>query len=104
MASGRWSNNGGGLRAIFCDGFRASFGAVPFSRLDALSIAGLASSGDMLEARESPLWPFGVAEALRSSLFNLIPLGLGRSSIPSPTTVPEARRLPSMATKRGAQI
>jgi hypothetical protein len=102
VASGRWSNSGGGLLAIFCDGFRDSFGAVPFSGIGALSAADFASSGDMLGARESGREPFGVREALLSSFFNLTPLDFGLSSVPDPATVPDGRLLPSMAAAERA--
>jgi hypothetical protein len=82
---------------------RDSFGAVPFSGVDALSAADLASSSDMLDAGEAILTPFGAGESPMSSFFNLTPLGFGRSSSPGPAVVPGARLLPSMTTKRGAQ-
>ena len=96
MESGRWSNSGGGLRDIFCKGFRESFDAVLFSGVGALSAADFASSGDMLEDREGTLAPLGAVEPLLSSRFTLMPLGFCFSSIPSPADVPEARLLPSM--------
>jgi hypothetical protein len=96
VASGRWPNSGGGLRDIFCEGFRDSFGAVPFSGVGALSAADFASSGDMLEAREEALAPLGALEPLLSSRFNLMPLGFCFSSVASPAAAPEARLLPSM--------
>jgi hypothetical protein len=102
VASGRWSNNGGGLRDSFCDDLRDSFGAVPFSEIDVPSVADFVSSGDMLGGRVSVLVPFRVVESLVSSLFNLTPLDFGFSSVPDPATVPEARLLPSIATKRRA--
>jgi hypothetical protein len=102
VASGRWSNSGGGLLDIFCDGLRDSFSAMPFSGVDALS-ADFASSSDMLDAGESILSPFGAGESPMSSFFNLTPLGFGRSSSPGPAIVSGARLLPSMTAKRCAQ-
>jgi hypothetical protein len=86
------------LLAIFWESLRESFGAMPFSWADALSLADFASSGDMLEARELVLEPAGVVESLKSSLLSLEPLGFGRSSSLDPATVPKARSLPSIAT------
>jgi hypothetical protein len=101
VASGRWSNRGGGLLDIFCECLRDSFGAVPFSEIGALPAADFASSaGDMLGPRERALGPSGVAESLVSSLFNLTPFVFGRSSSPNPVTASEARLLSSMATNQ----
>lgn len=99
VASGRWSNSGGGLLDIFCDDLCDSFGVVPFSMMDVLSPADFASSSDMLDAGESILAPLGVAEPLISSLLSLGPLDFGRSSNLGPATVPKARPPPSIATK-----
>jgi hypothetical protein len=101
VASGRWSNRGGGLLDIFCECLRDSFGAVPFSEIGALPAADFASSaGDMLGPRERALGPSGVAESLVSSLFNLTPFVFGRSSSPNPVTASKARLLSSMATNQ----
>lgn len=103
VASRRWSNSGGGFLAIFWEALRDSFGAVPLSGADALSLENFASSGDMLEVRELFLEPSGVAESLKSSLLSLMPFGLGRSSSLDPAAVPKARSPPSMATKKCAK-
>ena len=104
VAFGRWSNTGGGFldAAIFCEGLRASFGAVPFSGVCALLGADLESSGATLDRPEAILEPFGAGESAKSSCLSLMPWGFDRSSTASPTAVPGARFPPSMmATESG---
>lgn len=105
VASGRWSNSGGGLLAIFCECFLDNLGAVLFSEIEVLSAADFASSGDMLDARVPVLKPFDAPESPMSSFLIPMPLIFRLSSVSAPAAapVPEARLLPSIASRRRAQ-
>jgi hypothetical protein len=55
VSSGKWVKSRGSGGAAFCDALRDDLGGCAASGVDALSLRGFLSSGDMLDARELAL-------------------------------------------------
>ncbi len=81
MTSGSWANSGGSRAGGFCDALRDVLGGWAASGVDALSLRGFLSSGDMLDDREPALLALALDATLAGSFFPLAPpVEAGRSS------------------------